>query len=304
MPLADFIRAIDSIAPHVNPNKTMIVLTGGEPLMRKDLEQCGEALYRRGFPWGMVTNGMALTEKRFIQLEKAGLRAITISLDGFAEAHNRLRGHPSSYQNALQAIQTVVHYGTDTAFDVVTCVNQWNFNELPDLKEVLIAQGVKAWRIFTIFPIGRAAENEDLQLNSQQFGDLFRFIAETRKEGRIKTDYGCEGFLGAYENEVRDGFFMCRAGITTGSILVDGSISACPNLRSNFVQGNIYRDDFMDVWNNRYQVFRDRKWAKQGICADCSFFKYCTGNGMHLRDENGGILFCHLNRLKEANISY
>ena len=129
---------------------------------------------------------------------------------------------------------------------------------------------------------------------------IFDFINDTRKEGRIKADYGCEGFLGNYETEVRDSFFFCRAGVTIGSVLVDGSISACPNLRAHFIQGNIYNDDFMDVWNNHYQVFRDRSWAKQGECAACTYFKYCKGNGMHLRDENGTLLFCHFKRLKEA----
>ena len=300
MPLSDFLKTIDSIAPHVHPNKTMIVLTGGEPLMRKDLEQCGQVLHDRGFPWGMVSNGMLLNKKRFTRLEQAGLSAITVSLDGFEESHNRLRGHQESYANALNAIRIIAQSKTDLAFDVVTCVNHWNFNELHALKELLIETGVKAWRVFTICPIGRAADNQYLQLDSPQFKQVFDFIADARKEGSIKIDYGCEGFLGNYENEVRDGFFFCRAGVTIGSILVDGSISACPNLRSHFVQGNIYRDDFMDVWNNRYQVFRNRTWAKQGVCATCKYFKYCKGSGMHLRDENGGLLFCHFNKLKET----
>jgi len=300
MPLKDFLKTIDSIVPYVEPNNTMIVLTGGEPLMRKDLEQCGQALYDRGFPWGIVSNAMLLNKKRFAQLEQAGLRAITVSLDGFENSHNRMRGHPDSYVNALRAIQIIAQSSSDLTFDVVTCTNRWNFDELPALKELLIETGVKAWRVFTICPIGRAAENKDLQLEPHQFRQLFDFIANNRKEGRIKTDYGCEGFLGNYETEVRDGFFFCRAGITVGSILVDGSISACPNLRSHFIQGNIYRDNFMDVWNQRYQVFRDRSWAKQGECVACKYFKFCKGSGMHLRDENGGLLLCHFNRLKEA----
>ena len=300
MPLSDFLKTIDNIVPHVNPNITMIVLTGGEPLMRKDVEQCGKALCERGFPWGMVSNGMLLDEKCFARLEKAGLRAITVSLDGFEESHNRMRGHTNSYANALNAIRIIAQSKADLAFDVVTCVNKWNLHELPALKELLVETGVKSWRVFTICPIGRATDNKDLQLEPPQFKQVFDFIAQNRKENRIRTDYSCEGFLGNYETEVRDSFFFCRAGVTVGSILADGSISACPNLRSHFVQGNIYRDNFMDVWNNRYKIFRERSWAKQGMCDACKYFKYCRGSGMHLRDENGGLIFCHLNHLKEA----
>ncbi|MFV0364894.1 MAG: SPASM domain-containing protein [Mangrovibacterium sp.] len=57
---------------------------------------------------------------------------------------------------------------------------------------------------------------------------------------------------------MRDGFFFCRAGINIALILVDGSISVCPNLRENFIQGNIYKDNFRDIWENKYDVYRDR----------------------------------------------
>ena len=61
MPSEDFLRVVDSLMPHVNPHDVNIVITGGEPLVRDDLEQVGLALYHRGFPWGMVTNGLAYT---------------------------------------------------------------------------------------------------------------------------------------------------------------------------------------------------------------------------------------------------
>ncbi|MDR1227110.1 MAG: TIGR04133 family radical SAM/SPASM protein [Prevotellaceae bacterium] len=300
MPLSDFLKVIDNIRPHVDPHQTMVVLTGGEPLLRTDLEQCGMELYRREFPWGFVTNGFAVTQERIAQLMSAGLRAVTVSLDGLEDSHNRLRGNSLSFRNACNAIRIFIARGKELEFDVVTCACQNNFHELPAIKELLIGMGLKSWRIFTIFPIGRAAKHEDLQLQPVQLKQLFDFIKQTRREGCIRVDYGCEGFLGAYEAEVRDSFFFCRAGVTVGSVLVDGSISACPNLRSNFVQGNIYKDSFMDVWNSRYQVFRNRSWAKTGECARCKHFKFCQGNGMHLRNENGDLLLCHLNKIKRG----
>lgn len=300
MPAKDFLGAIDQLKDIVNPNKTMIVFTGGEALVRKDLEQIGEALYQRGFPWGMVTNGMLLDEKRLQSLLNAGLRSATVSLDGFEEAHNWMRGSEKSYANAVRAIKLLAQT-SEIRFDVVTCANRKNFDELPQIKEFLIECGVKEWRIFTVFPIGRAAEHKELQFEPKQFKAVFDFIAATRKEGKIALNYGCEGFLGNYESEVRDNFFFCRAGINIASVLVDGSISACPNLRANFIQGNIYSDNFADVWQNRYKVFRQKEWTKTGECENCKVYKYCEGNGMHLRDEKTGeLLFCHYNRIKEG----
>lgn len=296
MPIEDFLRVIDSITPHVNPNKVLIAITGGEALMRKDLEKAGLELYRRGYPWGIVTNGMMLDERRFGSLLRAGLHSITVSIDSFKPYHNYIRRNELSYDNALRALRLMVRE-PDIAYDVVTCANRDNFSSLPEFREFLISEGVKAWRIFTIFPVGRGAEDPRLQLTDKQFGELMEFIKETRRDGRISLSYGCEGFLGGYEAEVRDLFYHCSAGVTTAGIKIDGSISGCTSIRANYDQGNIYTDDFMDVWNNRFSQFRDRGWMKKGVCADCKSFKYCLGNGMHLRDDNGKLLVCHHQRI-------
>jgi len=296
MPVADFLAVIDQITPHVNPNRTMIIFTGGEALMRNDIEECGKELYRRGFPWGMVTNGLLLNQQRLDSLLAAGMHSITVSLDGFKDAHNWLRRHPKSYDCALNAVKLLLK-SEIIIWDIVTCVNKNNFNTLPAFRDYLIELGVKRWRVFTIFPVGRAAGVPELQLSDKEFTAVLDFIRDTRREGKIHLSYGCEGFLGGYEMEVRDHFYHCNAGVSIASVLADGSISACPSIRANFHQGNIYRDRFMDVWNNRFEPFRNREWARQGVCKDCNMFRYCEGNGMHLHDDNGDLLFCHYNRL-------
>lgn len=133
---------------------------------------------------------------------------------------------------------------------------------------------------------------------------MLDFIRDTRKEGIIRASYGCEGFLGNYEGEVRNTPFFCSAGISVGSVLIDGSISACSSIRSNYHQGNIYQDDFWEIWQTKFQPYRDRSWMKKDECARCKYFRYCQGNGMHLRDNEGKLLVCHLNRLtgNSANV--
>ena len=298
MPKEVFGKVLDSVAAKTDPHKVMINITGGEPLMRPDLEDCGRMIYQKGFPWGMVTNGFALTPERYRRLLQCGLRAMTISLDGLEDDHDWMRGRSSSFKRAAAAISMVIQSG-EIEFDVVTCVNRRNIGKLLQLKDFLISLGLKEWRLFSIFPSGRAKDDPELRLTREELKYLLDFIKATRKEGIIKTSFACEGFMGNYEGDIRDHFYMCNAGVTVGSVLSDGSISACPSIRADYTQGNIYKDDFMEVWENRFVPYRDRSWMKKDECASCKFWKYCRGGGMHLRDSDGKLMQCLLHRLHE-----
>ena len=311
MPAEDFLHVIDTeVTPHVNPHEVLIIISGGEPLMRKDLADVGRALQSRGYPWGMVTNGLALTKERFDELVSAGLRSITVSLDGLEQDHVWLRQHPLAFEGATRAIKLIIDHNASLlpppmgrggvgflSFDVVTCVNQRTIDHLPAIREYLWSLGVRDWRVFGIDPMGRAASNPELLLTDEQFRFLMDYIASEREAGR-HVSYSCEGYLGTYEGRVRDHLYQCAAGISIASILIDGSISACTSIRGKYYQGNIYRDSFWSVWENGFQPYRDRSWMKQSEpCKDCKAWSFCEGNGMHLRREDGSLMLCHLQRL-------
>lgn len=296
MPFEDFEKVLLRVKEAYDSHHITVVVSGGEPLMRQDLARCGRRMYDLEFPWGMVSNGMLMSDRKIDELLGAGMRAATISLDGLEAEHEWMRGVPGSFKNASHAIERLAKENS-FGFDVVTCVNQRNLSQLPQLKEYLISLGLKDWRIFTVFPVGRAASNPELQLSGGQYRELMDFIIATRKEGRISVNYACEGFLGPYEGKVRDRFFNCQAGISVAGVRIDGSISACTSIRSDYDQGNIYTDDFVDVWENRFSNMRDREWMRSGECEDCKYWKYCRGNGLHLRDDRGNLIQCNLTRL-------
>ena len=298
MPAGDFLRVIDSLTPHVDPHKVFIIFTGGEALLRPDLEEVGLELNRREYPWGVVTNGFLIDEERLASLMASGMHSITISLDGFEQQHNWIRRHPQSFGKATQAIRLLTQQ-KHLLWDIVTCVNPQNYPTLNDFKEYLISLGVPSWRLFRIFPMGRAAQDPELQLTDSQFRGILDFIKASREtDPRIEVSYACEGFLGEYEQRVRDHFFYCRSGVEVASIRCDGAISGCTSVRSNMDQGNIYRgDDLWDVWQNRFQLMRDRRWARKEQCASCKVWRYCEGSGLHLYDDDRHLLTCHYRRL-------
>ena len=260
MPFEDFEKVLLRIREVYNPKDILVIFSGGEPLMRKDLVSCGRRTRELGFPWGLVSNGFLMTSGKVAELISAGMRTCTISLDGLEESHDWMRGVPGSFARADEAIRALTCVPS-VGFDVVTCVTQKNFGQLEAIREYLISAG--------------------------------------RKEGRIKTSYGCEGFLGPYEGKVRDHLFSCQAGLSIASVRIDGAISGCTSIRSSYSQGNIYQDDFVDVWENRFGLFRDHTPFKTGPCATCKWWKQCRGNGMHLRGQNGELLLCNLAKLTD-----
>lgn len=299
MPFEDFARVLDEVAKEKDPSRILVITTGGEPLVRKDIAECGREITRRGFKWGMVSNGMLLDKAKLDELIDAGLKTIAISLDGFEADHNWMRGNPQSFRHAVRAIDCLVK--TSITWDVITCVNRRNYNSIPEFMDFLIAHGVRRWRIFTVFPAGRAKDNEDLQLSPDQFRTLMDFIKVVRQTQKIHLSYSCEGYLGEYEMEVREHPFFCGAGINVASVRYDGAISGCLSIRSHFDQGNIYKDSFMDVWNQRFEMFREREWMRQNECENCKVWNLCRGGAMHLRDEEGVMAGCSYLKIKEAS---
>ena len=316
MPLEDFLKALDTIPnPHLSGQQKkkkagqnlIVVLTGGEPLLRPDIEQIGQEIKKRGYWWSMVSNGFFYTEEMHKKLIRAGLKALTFSLDGIEDTHNWMRGNPKSYEHTVKAIE-IAAKEKYLDLDVVSCVNRRNINHLEEIYQKLSSLGVRKWRLFTVIPIGRAKEDPDMHLTNQEMVRLMDFIVQKRqasetgsnsqtsgKQALLDVAFSCEGYLGRYEEKVRPVRFFCHAGINIASVLIDGRICACPNIdRDVFSQGNIYQDNLYEVWENKFQVFRNRSWAKKGICARCPQFKNCLGGGMH--NWHDGPLSCHYRR--------
>ena len=292
MPLEDFLGALDTIPARQRPKDFIVVLTGGEPLLRPDIETVGQEICRRGLHWGAVSNGWFYDEAMHGRLMQAGMSSLTISLDGLEASHDWMRGHTGSYARALRAIGLFAREPRLTS-DVVTCVNRRNLSELPEIHRILSDLGVRQWRLFTIIPIGRAAHDPDMMLSDAEWRELMEFILAKRQEGGpMKVTFSCEDYLGPYEEKVRDTRFFCRAGINIASILIDGRICACPNIdRDLFSQGSIYTDNFYEVWQHRFQPYRRRDWARgretdricaqDSPCVHCKQWCDCLGGSLH-----------------------
>ena len=277
--------AFKQIANDMDASKILINVTGGEPLVRQDLCEVMEyATNELGFRWGMTTNGILLNDENIEKLKKANMETISISIDGLEETHDRFRGVPGSYKTIINNIKKLKEADFVKHLQVTTVFHKENINELNELYNVMLGLRLDSWRLVSMDPIGRANENNDLLLNGKEIRQLLDFIKSKKNDRKLELTYGCPGFLGLdYEKEVRKHYFYCRTGINVASILYNGDLFVCPNVprKKEFIQGNIRTDNFKEVWDNKYKIFRDKNRTSCEECQKCENWEYCLGGAFH-----------------------
>ncbi len=284
----EWIDIIDQLAEDFDPKRVMIAVTGGEPLFRKDIFEIFAHLHKRGFPYGMVTNSTLLNAETAKKLVEVGMNSMSLSLDSIPEVNDAIRGKGTA-QHAVDAIRYLREAGYKGILEALSTITKPCMPHLAEFQDWITSLGLKRWRVSPVMPLGRAAENPDLLLDENDLRDLLTFVRQQRRNdhGELRLEFSEEGYLGdAYEGLVRPYLCQCRAGINIGGIRYDGKIGACPEISQFFDQGDIKKERFSEVWNNRYQDFRDRSWSRKlGPCASCDKYNICHGGALHLYDD-------------------
>ena len=274
--------------PNYNPNEIMLFITGGEPLVRKDLFEIMDYANKLGFPWGITTNGILVDEKIVKKMEETNMYSVSVSIDGLKETHESFRKVPGSFEKILKGIKLMNESPVIKDVQVTTCVNKKNIDELEDLYKLMEEIGVYDWRIIEVDPIGRAKNNDEILLDKNDFKRMINFIEEKQLlDSSVKVSYGCGHFLGTeMEPRIRNRPFECQAGTLVGSILSNGDIFVCPDVekRKELIQGNIRKDNFIEVWEKKYKPFRKISRTENSKCKRCPDRKLCGGDAFHTWD--------------------
>lgn len=299
-------RVMDEIA-QVNPN-VFLILTGGEPLLRKDLFDLAAYAAERGFTVVLGTNGVLLRERQARLMRQSGIQGASISLDSTdPKMHDAFHHHPGAWQGAVRATEMLRAEGID--FSIHTSVTSWNVEEIPAMIDLAGSLQATVLNFFFLVRTGRGRYLTDITpdmyeriLTSlarvQGVGDGQRTTAQEAsvfdrqgdpwsvpagQAGRLLIRAKCAPHfrriiytLDPRSSLLRDyAYGGCPAGKYYCRITPEGDVTPCPYMP--VVAGNLRRRAFSALWQDA-AAFNDlRDPQLRGRCGICEFSKICGG---------------------------
>jgi putative heme d1 biosynthesis radical SAM protein NirJ2 len=265
---------IDQIA---KANFKIMIFSGGEPLMRKDIFELINYASKAVLRHVLGTNGTLISKEIAQKLKDAGVSAIGISLDSLnAEKHNLFRGDDSAFKDTIYAMKNCRDIGI--RFQVHTTVMDWNKDEIISLTDFSVAMGAGAHHIFFLVPTGRGKNIEDELLSPKEYDELLTLIMKKQNEVSIEIKPTCAPQfvriaeeLGIYTRFKRG----CIAG--TGYCIINpkGDVQACAYLTET--AGNVRERPFDEIWKDSDLFNNLRTQEYKGTCNSCKGKENCGG---------------------------
>ncbi len=282
--------------------------TGGEPLLREDLEELTAYAADKGIRSSITTNGILLDKERVRTLQEAGIFAIQISLDGSTPAWNhKIRG---ATEEEYHKIIDAVHYCREAAMPMYLAVliGQENIDDVYDIIKLAKREGLKEVRFCGYTPAGRGKDEhvkERLSFSSR-LGDLAELIETVQVDTALKYFFD-PGFgpVPPFYN-----FHPCVAGMETFYLKSNGDVFPCTSLLyKQFLIGNVHKRSLEEIWNDpaMYAMAQYSRDKLNGLCGSCDNFDRCAGacRGAvfsHTGDLNGSFPPCLYQLTKKAGI--
>lgn len=265
---------MDEIAAFSSP---IIILTGGEPLLRADILEIVGYGTKLGLRLVLATNGTILNRRQALLLKEAGIKRISLSIDGKdKKGHDRLRGANGSFDGAINAAKVLRDIGMP--FQINTTVTPLNMDEMDDLYGLVRSIGAVAWHIFFLVPVGRGAALNTKGLDAVTYERLLeRFYGiEVKGEIEIKVTCAPHYYRIVEEKGGKPRAAGCLAGRSFMFISNTGIAQPCGYLE--IASGDVRKEGVRRVWDESkvFHTLRDPSSYK-GKCSRCEYLKACGG---------------------------
>ena len=293
-------RLLDQIAEVGEP---IIILTGGEPLLMPDIFDIAKYGTNKGLRMVMAPNGTLITKNNAKQMADAGIKRISVSLDGSTkESHDRFRGVEGAFEGALHGIGLAKDAGIE--FQINTTITKTNLNEIPKIQELAINLGAVAHHIFLLVPTGRGKYIVDQEITATEYEHTLNWFYDQREKTPLQLKATCaphyyrilrqrakkEGKSVTFKTHGMDAFTRgCLAGTGFCFISHRGIVQPCGFLNINC--GDITQTSFADIWNvsDVFLSLRNFNNLKEK-CGKCEYKKVCGGCRARAYEATGDFL--------------
>jgi radical SAM protein with 4Fe4S-binding SPASM domain len=290
LPTNDCLRIVDEILA-ANPSP-MLILSGGEPLVRADLETIAAHASAGGATVVVGTNGTGLSDERIASLKAAGVQGVAISIDSLNPVyHDRFRHGTGALAETLAAVDRL--NAAELDFIVQTTVTRGNRSELPALADWSAERGAVSFNVYFLVETGRGEGMRGMtpEENDAVLAEIL--LLEAKYRGRMMVRSKCQpqimrhaweeaaetaGAAGAspdspllkYETRCPCGVHYCR-------ITPEGKVTPCPYMPA--VAGDLCEASFGDIWETAelFQRLRTPERELGGKCGDCEYGLVCGG---------------------------
>jgi len=277
---AECFKLLDNIASFARP---IIILTGGEPMLRPDIYDIAARATGLGMRVVMAPCGALIDDESAARILASGIKHISISLDGAtAESHDAFRGVAGAFDASLRGIAAARRAGL--GFQINTTITKHNLAELPAILELAIELGATVFNPFLLVPTGRGSTLIDQEISPQQYERTLRWLAGQQGREDINIRVTCAPHyqriirqLGLRPGQARP-VKGCMGGQSFAFISHRGKVQICGFL--DIECGDVRREnfDFRGIWRDS-EIFKQMRdpASYHGRCGRCEFARVCGG---------------------------
>jgi heme b synthase len=283
-------KCLDILDQIAQVGQPIVILTGGEPLLRKDVFELAQHGTRLGLRMVMATNGTLVTPEMAERMKASGIKRVSVSIDGAgAEEHDQFRKVPGAFDASLKSLDWLKKAGIE--FQINTTVTRHNVHQVRDILDLAVKLGAVAHHIFLLVPTGRAKDMVNQEIDALEYEKLLRWFYEMRNQVPLHLKATCaphyyrilrqeahaRGEKVNFDTYGLDAVTRgCLGGTAFCFISHDGIVQPCGYLELNC--GDLKKSSFGEMWRDS-QIFkrlRDSS-AYTGKCGRCEYLKFCGG---------------------------
>jgi AdoMet-dependent heme synthase len=294
------LKLLDQIA---EVGKPIVILTGGEPLLRSDIFEVARYGTDIGLRMVMAPNGTLITESMAKKMADAGIQRISISLDGAVkENHDRFRGVDGAFEGALKGIENAKKAGIE--FQINTTIAKVNLEEIPKIQELAVKLGAVAHHIFLLVPTGRGKYMIDQEITAEQYEETLNWFYDQKDKTPLQLKATCaphyyrilrqrakaDGKKITFESHGLDAVTRgCLGGTGFCFISHQGVAQPCGFLNLNC--GDITTTPFDQIWRGSKEFLSLRNFDQlKGKCGACEYRKVCGGCRARAYEASGDFM--------------